>query len=39
MNIAIIIGRINVVDGVALKTDKWLEVFKKMQEIIYNTKL
>lgn len=39
MNIAKIIGRIDDVDGVALKTDKWIEVFKKMQEIIYNTKL
>jgi len=35
MKIGIIIGRIGGVDGVALETEKWIEVFKKMGHEIY----
>ncbi len=35
MKIGIIIGRIGGVDGVALETEKWIEVFKKMGHEIF----
>jgi mannosylglucosylglycerate synthase len=35
MKIGIIIGRIGGVDGVALETEKWIEVFQKMGHEIY----
>ncbi|MFC2086774.1 glycosyltransferase [Bacteroidota bacterium] len=35
MNIGIIIGRIGGVDGVALETEKWIEVLKKLGHNIY----
>lgn len=35
MNIGIIIGRIGGVDGVALETEKWIEVLKSMGHRIY----
>lgn len=35
MNIGIIIGRIGGVDGVALETEKWIEVLKKMGHEIF----
>ncbi len=35
MNIGIIIGRIGGVDGVALETEKWIEVLKKMGHETY----
>lgn len=35
MNIGIIIGRIGGVDGVALETEKWIEVLEKMGHEIY----
>ncbi|MDC0584158.1 glycosyltransferase family 4 protein [Bacteroidales bacterium] len=35
MNIGIIIGRIGGVDGVALETEKWIEVLKKMGHTVY----
>lgn len=35
MKIGIIIGRIGGVDGVALETEKWIEVFQKMGHKIY----
>jgi len=35
MNIGIIIGRIGGVDGVALETEKWIEVLKRMGHSIY----
>ncbi len=35
MNIGIIIGRIGGVDGVALETEKWIEVLKRMGHTIY----
>lgn len=35
MNIGIIIGRIGGVDGVALETEKWIEVFKRTGHQIY----
>ncbi|MCG8410913.1 MAG: glycosyltransferase family 4 protein [Bacteroidales bacterium] len=35
MNIGIIIGRIGGVDGVALETEKWIEVFQKMGHKVY----
>ena len=35
MKIGIIIGRIGGVDGVALETEKWIEVLKKMGHKIF----
>ena len=35
MNIGIIIGRIGDVDGVALETEKWIQVLEKMGHTIY----
>jgi glycosyltransferase involved in cell wall biosynthesis len=35
MNIGVIIGRIGGVDGVALETEKWIEVLKRMGHRIY----
>ena len=35
MNIGIIIGRIGGVDGVALETEKWIDVLKRMGHSIY----
>lgn len=35
MKIGVIIGRIGGVDGVALETEKWIEVFHKMGHEIY----
>ena len=35
MKIGIIIGRIGGVDGVALETEKWIEVFQKMGHEIF----
>ena len=35
MNIGIIIGRIGGVDGVALETEKWIDILKKMGHAIY----
>ena len=35
MNIGIIIGRIGGVDGVALETEKWIDVLKSMGHTIY----
>src|SRR5210317_1782113 len=35
MNIGIIIGRIGGVDGVALETEKWIDVLKSMGHNIY----
>jgi len=35
MNIGIIIGRIGGVDGVALETEKWIDVFKSMGHSVY----
>ena len=35
MNIGIIIGRIGGVDGVALETEKWIEVLKSMGHTVY----
>ena len=35
MRIGIIIGRIGGVDGVALETEKWIEVFQKMGHEIF----
>ena len=35
MNIGIIIGRIGGVDGVALETEKWIEVLRSMGHHIY----
>ncbi len=35
MKIGIIIGRIGDVDGVALETEKWIEVLKKMGHEIF----
>lgn len=35
MNIGVIIGRIGDVDGVALETEKWIEVLKKMGHRIF----
>ncbi|MBN1252221.1 MAG: glycosyltransferase family 4 protein [Bacteroidales bacterium] len=35
MNIGIIIGRIGGVDGVALETEKWIEVFKRLGHNVF----
>lgn len=35
MNIGIVIGRIGGVDGVALETEKWIEVLKSMGHTVY----
>ena len=35
MKIGIIIGRLGGVDGVALETEKWIEVLQKMGHEIY----
>jgi len=35
MNIGIIIGRIGGVDGVALETEKWIDVLKSMGHGIF----
>ena len=35
MNVGIIIGRIGDVDGVALETEKWIEVLQKMGHKIF----
>lgn len=35
MNIGVIIGRIGGVDGVALETEKWIEVLEKMGHVVF----
>ena len=35
MRIGIIIGRIGGVDGVALETEKWIEVLKKLDHEVF----
>lgn len=35
MRIGIIIGRIGGVDGVALETEKWIEILKKLGHVVY----
>ena len=35
MNIGIIIGRIGGVDGVALETEKWIDILKKLGHEVF----